>query len=136
MVKRRPAPAVTDPSAAAAFVDAADTPAPARTVSPPTPADVPVSTGRQTPSPSRAVLEAPGPRVVPADTAAAAPATGEKLPTTMLLRFREPRDEARLIAELAQHYDRSKQYIAYAALVRGLEAMREEAGLSPALRTE
>lgn len=116
MVKRRPAPNV-DPAAAAAFIEAADAPvsqAPAQEV----------RTSAPKVSPAEP-LAAPGPRP-PAPTST----PGETLPASMLLRFKEPRDEARMIATLAEHYDRSKQYIAYAALVRGLQAMTKEAGLS------
>lgn len=113
MVKpRRPAPSI-DPAAAAAFVEGADATATG---------DTPAARSPRADEPGP--LAPPGPR-----TTRGADQAGEKLPSTMLLRFKEPLDEARTIAALAKHYDRSKQYIAYAALLRGLESMRDDAGL-------
>lgn len=114
MVKRRPPAPEVDAEAAASFIAGADSPTQESGVDQTTPS----------PAPTPIMHRSTAGKVNPALTDTSA----DRLPASMLLRFKEPRDEAQLIAVLAAHYDRSKQYIAHAALVRGLEAMRDEIG--------
>lgn len=111
MVKRRPPAPEIDEQAAAAFIAGADAPTGA-----PAPKERVESTAQR-----------PAPAPAPVSPAPVVAATGEKVPSTMLLRFKDPSVDSAVIAQLARHHDRSKHYIAYAALVRGLQVMKAEA---------
>lgn len=124
MVTRRPRPPApqVDVDAAADFIAGADS-QPVRRE--------PVRAAQQVAPAPRSTNPLTTPPLLPAaDDVPASEVPVDQLPKSMVIHFKGDKSAARDILELNQHYDRSKQYIAYAALVRGLQLMKDEAGLS------